>query len=83
MPLRKMSPVFSGTSNIFVDRLIGLGVSVHDYWPWGRGHFQNFKCGLGLEWDLFNQVRTIGYLLDWEVVDDLIKKVYINRFDGA
>ena len=51
--------------------LIGLGDSVSDYYPWGRRfyprHFHNFKCGLGLERDPPSLVRTIGYLLDWEV----------------
>ena len=65
-----------------IDRLIGLGVSVSDYWPWSRGlysrHVHNFKCGLGLSC----LVRIIGYLLDWEVAD-LIKKVDLTRFDGA
>ena len=42
----------------------------------------NFKCGLGLERGPSNLVRTIGYLLDWEVAD-LINKVDINRLDGA
>ena len=35
------------------DRLIDLGVSVSDYWPWDRGfdsgHIRDFKYGLGLE----------------------------------
>ena len=38
---------------IIMDRLVGLVVSMSDYWSWGRGfdprHFHNFKCGLGLE----------------------------------
>ena len=46
------------------DHLIGLEVSVYDYWSWGRGldsrHFLNFKCGLGLERGPPSLVRTIG-----------------------
>ena len=42
----------------------------------------NFKCGLHLERGPPNLVRTIGYLLDWEI-DDLIKKFDINRLDGT
>ena len=34
---------------LLLHRLVYLGVSVSDYWPWGRGfdsrHFHNFKCG--------------------------------------
>ena len=60
-------------------RLIGLVVSMSDYWSWGRGfdrrHFHNFKCGLGLERGPPSLVRTIGSYL--------IKKVDINRLDGA
>ena len=42
----------------------------------------NFKCGLGLERGPLSLVRTIGKILDWEVVD-LIKEVSIIRLDGA
>ena len=46
------------------DRLVGLGVSISDYWSWGRGFdpgtSTNFKCGLGLERDPPSLVRTIG-----------------------
>ena len=49
---------------IYIDRLIGLVVSMSDYWSWGRGfdprHFHNFKCGLGLERGPPSLVRTIG-----------------------
>ena len=58
------------------DRPFGLGVSVHDYWPWDRGfdsrHFDYFKCELGLERGPPNLVRTTELLLDWEVAN-LIK----------
>ena len=40
-----------------------LGVSVSDFWSWGRGfdsrYFHNFKCGLGLERSPPSQIRTI------------------------
>ena len=45
------------------------------------GTSTNFKCGLGLERGSPSLVRTIGYLLDWEVAD-LIRKVGIIRLDG-
>ena len=61
-----------------IDCLIGLGVSI----SWGCGfdsqHFNNLKCELGLERDPPSLMRTIGFILDWEVLD-LIKKVNINR----
>ena len=66
--------------------LVGLVVSMSDYWSWGRGfdprHFHNFKCGLGLERGPPSLVRTIGQLLDWEIAD-LIKNVDIIRLDRA
>ena len=40
------------------------------------------QSGLGLKWDLPVLVRTVGKLLDWEV-EDVIKKVDINRLDRA
>ena len=46
------------------DRLVGLGVSVSDYWPrrhwFDSRHFHNFKCGLDLERGPPSLVRTIG-----------------------
>ena len=68
------------------DRLVDIGASVSEYWSWGRGfdprHFHNFKCVLVLGRRRPSLVRTIGELLDWELAD-LIKKVDINRLDGA
>ena len=68
------------------DHLIGLEVSVSDYWPWDRKfdsrRFHNFKCELSLERDPPSLIKTIGQLLDWEEAD-LIKKVGIIRFDWA
>ena len=73
-------------SIIIIDRLIGLVVSMSDYWSYGRGFnpgtSTNFKCGLGMERGPPSLVRTIGELPDWEVAA-LIKKVDINRLDGA
>ena len=63
---------------IISDCLIGLGISVSDFWPWGHGfdsqHFQNFNSELGPEQGPPNLMRKIRYLLDWEVAD-MIRKV--------
>ena len=53
-----------------MDRLVGLAVSVSDY-------IRNFECGSCLEWGPPSLLRVTG-----EVVD-LIKKVDIDRLDGA
>ena len=69
-----------------MDHLIGLGVSVSDYWPRGRRfncrQLHNFKYGLSLERGPPSLMKTIGWLFDREVAN-LFKKVDINRFDGA
>ena len=44
--------------------------------------YRNFKCWLGLENRPSSLVRTIGYVLNWEVAE-LIKEVNINRLDGT
>ena len=63
------------------DRRVGLGVSVSDYQPWGRGfdsrHFHNVKCGLGLD-----RGPPILVRIDWKPVDS-IKEVDIDRLNGA
>ena len=45
---------------IIINRLVGLGVSMSDYWSWGRRTSTNFKCELGLERGPSSLVRTIG-----------------------
>ena len=61
---------------IYKDRLVGLGVSMSDYWSGGRGlDSTNLKCGLGLE-----GVHSASW--GW-VVADLIKKFDIIRLDRA
>ena len=46
------------------DRIIGLGVSVPDYWLWGRGfesrQLYDFKNGLSLKRGLPSLMRLIG-----------------------
>ena len=66
---------------IIIDRLVGLDTD-HEVAGSIPVTSTNFKCGLGLERGPPSLVRKIGWLFDWEVAH-LIKKVYINRIDGA
>ena len=64
---------------MLLEHLIGLGVSVYDYWSWGHGfdswHFHNFKYELGLK---RGPPASRGQLGNY-----LIKKVNIIRLDRA